>query len=68
MSDPIIKIVSDEDAERADFVVCLRVGASSPFTDNETGTCTRCGHAIFFRPYVPQKPPKICMQCAVELA
>lgn len=62
-----LRVVSQEETEAADFVVCLRVGASSPFTDNVTDVCAHCGHAIFYRPYMPKKPPKICIECAVEL-
>lgn len=58
-----INIVSDEEAETADVVVCVRVGTPSPFTDNLVGHCLHCGHAILYRPYVPKKPVKICMQC-----
>ena len=63
-----ISIVSGEEAEAVDFVVCCRAGRPSPFKDNVTGVCAHCGHAIFFRPYMPQKPQKICVECAVDLA
>lgn len=62
-----ITVVSDEEAEEVDAVVCLRAGSPSPFTDNETGVCSQCGHAIFFRPYMPKKPRKICVQCLDRL-
>jgi hypothetical protein len=61
-----IAVVSNEEAEKATFVVCLRLGEPSPFTDNEYGKCAHCGHGIFFRPYVPTTPPKICLQCAID--
>ena len=64
----MIKVVSDEEANEADFVVCMRVGSPSPFRDNVEGVCSHCGHAIFFRPYMPPKPRKICVECAVDLA
>ena len=67
MTMPPIKVVSDEEAERADFAVCCRVGMSTPFTDNLTGVCAHCGHAIFWRPYMPKRPIKICIQCAADL-
>jgi len=63
-----IDIVSNEEAEKADFVVCLRIGMPSSFTDNEYGKCAHCGHGIFFRPYMPKKPAKICVQCLNDLA
>ena len=69
MSGPVVKVVSDAEAETADAVVCLRVGAStSPFTDNVETDCAWCGHRIFHRPYVPKRPPKVCFECAVERA
>lgn len=66
---PIISIVSDEEAEEAEFVVCLRA-AEDPkaFTDNEHGACAHCGEGIIYRPYMPKRPPKICLQCAGDLA
>ncbi len=63
-----IQIVSTEEAEKADMVVCCRVGTPSDFTDNEFGTCSDCGHAIFFRPYMPKKPRKICVECLGDRA
>ena len=63
-----IKVVEGEEAEQVDFVVCMREGSPSPFTDNLTGVCAHCGHGIFFRPYMPKKPTKICVVCAIDLA
>jgi hypothetical protein len=60
-----IPVVSNEEAEEVDFVVCSRVGPS-PFSDNLESTCSFCGAAIMHRPYIPKKPPKICLECAVE--
>lgn len=69
MTQPLtIQVVSAEDAEKVSYVVCCRQGMSSPFTDNETGNCCACGHAIFFRPTSPKKPPKLCMECAADMA
>jgi len=62
-----IRVVSGEESEAAHYVVCCREGTPSPFADNETGTCAHCGHAIIFRPHVPKRPQKICIQCAAEL-
>jgi hypothetical protein len=62
-----INVVSDEEAEQADFVVCMPAGAPTPFDDNETGTCCECGIAVIFRPYNPKRPPRICLQCAIKL-
>jgi hypothetical protein len=60
-----VKVVSDAEAEKADFVVCVRKGPS-PFTDNMTGVCSRCGVEVMFRWHAPRKPPKICVECATK--
>lgn len=60
-----IQIVSDEEAEKADFVVCALLGPTE-FADNQTGVCQDCGCAIMFRPYVPKAPAKICLACMLD--
>jgi len=67
MKKPPIKVVSHDEAERCSYVVCMRKGSYSPFTDNETGVCSHCGTAIFFRPYMAKTPPKICLECISDL-
>jgi hypothetical protein len=52
--------VSDEEAEKADFVVC---GDESHFHDDVRTLCT-CGSIIYHRPHAPRAPKKICMVCA----
>ena len=59
-----IKIVDQDEAEEADMVVCLRLGAPSPFTDNLVSPCADCGHPVIHRPHVPSRPPKVCLECA----
>lgn len=59
-----IEIVSDEEAENADFCICMPAWYESPFSDNEFGVCSKCGCEIMFRPYMPKRPPKICIECA----
>lgn len=68
MSDIPIKVVSNEEAEKAQFVICMRANfpLQYPFPDNEKGVCGLCNAEIVFRPYAPKKPMKICMECAVE--
>ena len=67
MRDKPVKIVSAEEAETADVVVCLRK-ADDPgyFRDNLTGTCNDCGTEVVFRPTAPKVPIRICVQCAME--
>lgn len=67
MTLPPFKVVGDDEAEQADFVICLRAGSRSPFKDNLTGVCAHCGAAIIFRPYMPKTPQKICLECANDL-
>lgn len=63
-----MNIVSSEEAEKADFVVCMRVGEGDEgmFKDNVRARCPECGHMIYYRPHNPKRPPKICMQCAMS--
>jgi hypothetical protein len=63
-----VKIVSDEEAEGAGAVLCLRIGDYTPFIDNVETNCAFCGTAIFHRPSAPVKPPKVCMPCVVDRA
>jgi hypothetical protein len=61
-----IPIVSDEKAETCDFVVCMPVGPS-PFDDNLTGVCCKCGIKVMFRWHAPRKPKRICFDCMLKL-
>ncbi|MCB1534874.1 MAG: hypothetical protein KDJ44_09150 [Rhodoblastus sp.] len=61
-----INVVSDEEAEKAAFVICVRWTVPAVFADDEQGTCCACGAAVRFRPHAPKKPPRICMECIVE--
>lgn len=62
-----IQVVSPSEAEKADYVVCCRLGSPTIFSDNAYGQCTHCGHASFFRPYMPKGPPKICVECMLDM-
>lgn len=63
-----IKVVDDDLAEQADFLVCLRKGQASRFHDNDEGVCSRCGSAVVFRPGAPKKPARICMECMATVS
>lgn len=67
--DKPVTIVSAEEAEKADAVVCLRK-ADDPgyFSDNLMAPCHDCGTPVVFRPTAPTAPIKICLQCARERA
>lgn len=62
-----MKVVSNEEAEEADFVVCVRSDQATPFTDNLHSPCSECGVSVQYRPHAPKKPKRICMECAVGL-
>jgi hypothetical protein len=63
-----IKVASDAECEAADYVLCVRL-ADDPgaFTDNCTGPCSRCGETVIWRPYMPTRPLRICLGCAMAL-
>jgi hypothetical protein len=69
MKRPPIRVVSDAEAERCDYMVCVRL-ADDPgaFTDNLQGECCACGALVIFRPYAPAMPPRICVECVTQLA
>jgi hypothetical protein len=65
---PPIKVVSDAEAEKSDYVVCCKL-ANDPgcFDDNLVGECAACGAPVIFRPHSPKRPAKICTECFVEM-
>lgn len=66
-----INIVSNEEAEQADFVVCCTVDMPSeqPEWRKTYGSCAMCGTGIYWNwTSAPKRPPKICIQCASERA
>jgi len=62
-----IDVVSDEEAEKANFMVCILAPEGEPlkFADNFTGFCCRCGAKVQYRWYAPRKPKRICLGCAM---
>lgn len=64
---PKIQVVSDAEAEEADAVICMPIGATRYFDDDIETVCADCGQGIFHRPHVPKKPRKICIDCAAKL-
>jgi hypothetical protein len=64
---PNIKVVSEEEAEEADVVVCMPIGSTRYFTDDVETVCAECGTGIFHRPHAPKRPRKICVNCALTL-
>lgn len=63
-----IEVVSDAEAETVDYLVCMRADSPSPFNDNLTGFCCKCGVKVMFRWHAPRKPPRICLECMSKQA
>jgi len=63
---PPVTIVSDDEAEKVDFVVCMPLGPS-PFDDNLVGECCKCGIKVMYRWHAPRKPKKLCLDCMCKL-
>lgn len=61
-----VTVVSDEEAETMDYVVCMPLGPS-PFDDNFKGVCCRCGIDVMYRWHAPRMPKKICLECMNEI-
>lgn len=61
-----IKVVSEEEAEDCDYVVCMPADTPSPFTDNLVGHCCECGVKVIYRWHAPRKPKKICLVCMTK--
>lgn len=67
---PGIKVVSDEEAEQCDYVICMRDVPGiprSPLAQN-FGQCSECHHPIHWANSAPKTVRKVCVQCAIRLA
>ncbi len=62
----VFGVVSDQEAEQCDGVVCMPWSCDSDFDDDVKSACIGCGQAIRHRPHVPKRPPKICIVCAPD--
>ncbi|MGI8551149.1 MAG: hypothetical protein ACR2PL_10265 [Dehalococcoidia bacterium] len=65
---PPITIVSDAEAEEAEFVVCMPDGQAEYFDDDVRSVCFFCNCRIHYRPHCPKKPPKVCINCMVKVS
>lgn len=50
------------------IIICNPKDEPSPYKDNTDGACAECGAEIYWRPYIPEKAKKICIQCGVNMA
>jgi len=63
-----IEIVSEEEAEKAEAVVCNTTDIPSMLPQSRLayGNCAWCGKAIYWsRITAPKKPPKVCIHCMI---
>ena len=58
-----IEIVEPDEAEEADYYVCISMTNPLTFPDNMIDACCKCGNAIQHRPHYPVGIKKICMSC-----
>jgi hypothetical protein len=65
-----IEVRSDEECEKAEMCVCVRVGQLSPESAAKMAphqvpgaACSRCGHAVHRDIRGPKTPPSVCMEC-----
>jgi hypothetical protein len=62
-----VTVVSDEEAEEVEMVICMPDIGPRYFADDVRATCAVCGIPIRHRPHVPKRPPKVCLACAQQL-
>lgn len=60
-----IKVTSQEDAEKADFYICMPAITPALFADDIYDDCTKCGTRVRLRPHAPKAPKRLCMECAL---
>jgi hypothetical protein len=63
-----VRFLSEEEAERQPWVVCLRWSDPPVLPDNLRGPCFLCGVPVQFRPAAPKNPKRICLRCAEQIA
>jgi hypothetical protein len=52
---------------KIEYVVCVLKTTPAVFDDDEFDVCSICKREIRFRPYMPKEPPKICVECLVNV-
>lgn len=58
-----IKVGTMEECRKAGYIICGRADLPSPYDDNKVGQCVICGIPVIYRPYMPEEPKKICVEC-----
>jgi hypothetical protein len=57
-----IEIVSPDEADEAECVICIPLTYPMTYPDNMVGECSRCGAALQHRPHIPNAP-LVCVPC-----
>jgi hypothetical protein len=63
-----VTLGTDEECAAAQYLVCTTADTPNPWHDNKLGNCAICAVPIQYRPYMPEKPMKICMKCFMKVA
>ena len=79
----MIRAVDPAEAEKADFVVCMRVPDMGPVPTGDDALsafqrqvrarstieqCSGCGHDVLVDSLSPKTPKRICFHCASDIA
>lgn len=59
-----VRVGTAAECEQATIAVC---GNVSFFADDVRGACSSCSAPIVYRPHVPTRPAKVCMECALVI-
>ncbi len=62
----MVKVISDEEAAKGDFIICLPAHIPTRFTDNVFDNCFICNQKVQFRPDAPKLKP-VCINCCSTL-
>jgi hypothetical protein len=62
-----IRVASDKECATVDYMVCVTLDTPTRFTDNKVSNCAICGVPIQYRPYMPEKPTKVCIKCFMKV-
>jgi hypothetical protein len=53
-------------SESIEVVACITDEGPEYFDDDIHTTCADCGVGIRHRPWIPPRPKKVCLRCAVK--
>lgn len=65
MANSVIVSDDEDEAESADYLVCVLASEPTPFPDNVFDFCAKCGAKVQHRPHAPRAPKRVCMACVM---